>query len=152
MFIGADIKENGTYKQVDAQVIPVSTQYAEKIGSKRKAYNYDFLERKIENKKDNSKTDLPEDVYPLLPLISQVILDLHMGGPREQYDFLSKHKIKSAVIVGYGKKLTEQGTVHHFIGKDTKKDKELEFFFLESAGVIDLQKVAYGSFHMSRKQ
>ncbi|MDB1125512.1 hypothetical protein [Vibrio algarum] len=150
MFIGADIKEIGTYKQVDRQVIPVATQYAEKIGSKKKAFTYDFLTRKIEDKKNKREIDIPENVYPFMPLINQVILDLRAGGPRKYYEFLSKHKIKRANITAYTKTLTINGTLHHFLGKE--KDDTLEFFFLEENGNIGLEKIAFGSFHMSRKQ
>ncbi|MFC1233390.1 hypothetical protein [Vibrio sp. F74] len=149
MFIGAKINEKGTYKKIDRQVVPVTTQYAEKIGSKKRAFTYDFLTRKIKNKKNNTQTDMPDNVYPFMPLINQVILDLRSGGPREYYEFLSKQKIKRATITAYTKKLTKNGTLHHFVGKG--KDDELEFFFLEHDGNIGLEKIAFGSFHMSRK-
>lgn len=149
MFIGADIKEKGTYKQIDEQVVPVSTHYAEKIGSKRKSFNYNFLTMKIENRKTRKQIELPDNVYPFMPLINQVILDLQSGGPREYYEYLSKHKIKRANITAYTKKRTDKGTVHHFVGKE--KDDELEFFFLENEGQIGLEKISFGSFHMSRK-
>lgn len=35
---------------------------------------------------------MPDNVYPFMPLINQVILDLRSGGPREYYEFLSKQK------------------------------------------------------------
>jgi len=149
MFIGADINEKGTYKQVNKQVIPVTTQYAEKIGSKKKAFTYDFLTRKINDKKKNKQLDLPDNVYPFIPLINQVILDLRSGGPRGYYEYLSKHKVKRASITAYTQKPTESGTLHHFLGKG--KDNELEFFFLEDASDIKLEKIAFGSFHMSKK-
>jgi hypothetical protein len=149
MFIGAKINEKGTYKKIDRQVVPVTTQYAEKIGSKKRAFSYDFLTRKIKNKKNNKQTDMPDNVYPFMPLINQVILDLRSGGPREYYEFLSKQKIKRATITAYTKKQTKKGTLHHFVGKG--KDDELEFFFLEEGGNIGLEKIAFGSFHMSRK-
>jgi len=150
MFIGADINEKGTYKKVDRQVIPVTTQYAEKIGSKKKAFTYDFLIRKINDKKKNKQIDLPDNVYPFIPLINQVILDLGSGGPREYYEYLSKHKVKRASITAYTQKSTQNGILHHFLGKG--KDNELEFFFLENANDIKLEKIAFGSFHMSKKR
>jgi len=149
MFIGADIKEKGEYKQVNEQIIPISTQYAEKIGSKRKSFNYNFLTMEIKNRKTKKTTTLPDNVYPFMPLINQVILDLHSGGPREYYEYVSKHKIKRANISDYTQKRTEKGTLHHFIGKE--KDDELEFFFMENEGKIGLEKISFGSFHMSRK-
>jgi len=150
MFIGADINETGTYKKVDKQVVPVATEYAEKIGSKKKAFSYDFLTQKINDKRKNRQLDLPNNVYPFIPLINQVILDLQTGGPRDYYEYLSKHKIKRALITAYTQKNTKMGTLHHFWGKG--KDNELEFFFIEDADDIKLQKIAFGSFHMSKKQ
>lgn len=152
MFIGADIKENGTYRQIDRQVIPVVTQYAEKIGSKRKNFVYDFLTGKIENKKNQEAIDMPSNVYPFMPLINQVIIDLRSGGPKAYYEYLTKHKTKRAIITSYSKKPAMGGVLHYFVGKEKDKDKELEFYFLEEQGNIELEKIAFGSFHMSRKQ
>lgn len=150
MFIKAKINEKGTYKKVDGQVMPVITEYAEKIARKKKAVSYDFATRIINDKKKDRQFDLPEDVYPYIPLINQVILDLHAGGPRDYYEYLSQHKTKRADISAYTQQVTENGTLHHFIGKGKKN--ELEFFFVENAGEIKLDKIAFGAFHMSKKQ
>lgn len=150
MFISAKINEKGTFKTVDNNITPVNTEYSEKIGSKKKAFNYDFLTRKINDKKKNRQFDIPDNAFPYIPLLNQVVLDLHAGAPREAYDFVSQHKIKQAVISDYTKKQTEDGILHHFIG--TRKDSELEFFFVENTQGIELQKIAYGSFHMSKKK
>lgn len=149
MFIGAKINEKGTYNKVARQITPVLTEYAEKIGSKKKAFTYDFLNRKMTDKRKHKQHELPDDVYPFMPLINQVILDLELDGPRDYYDYLSKHKVKRAIISDYTQKPTKNGTLHHFVG--TRKDDELEFFFLENARGIKLEKIAYGSFHMSKK-
>ncbi|WP_413282687.1 hypothetical protein [Vibrio sp. MA40-2] len=149
MFISAKINENGTYKLTDKAIIPIATHYAEKIGSKRKTFSYDFLNKTIQNKKNNKQTDLPDNVYPFIPLINQVILDLKLGGPQQYYEYLSKQKIKRATISSYSKKTTENGIIHHFVGKE--KDDTLEFFFLDDGNQIELEKIAFGSFHMSRK-
>ena len=149
MFISAKINENGTYKQTNQAIIPITTTYTEKIGSKRKNYSYDFLNKIIQNKKNNKQTELPANVYPFIPLINQVILDLKLGGPQPYYEYLSKQKIKRATISSYTKKTTENGVIHHFFGKE--KDDTLEFFFLDDGNQIELEKIAFGSFHMSRK-
>lgn len=150
MFIGADINEKGSYKQLDFQVAPISSQYKEKIGSKRKAFSYDFQSMEIEDQKSHRTLSLPDNVYPFMPLLNQVILDLKNGGPREYYEFLSKHKVKKAIISAYTKTDTEHGVLHRFIGK--QKESELEFFFIQNGEGINLQKIAYGSFHMSRRE
>lgn len=150
MFIGADIDEKGIYKKVESKVVPVTTQYSEKIGSKKKAFTYNFLTRKISDKKNNRQLDIPDNVYPFIPLLNQVMLDLLSGGPREYYEYLSQQKIKRASITAYTRKPTKNGTLHHFIGRG--KDNELEFFFLEDAGDIKLEKIAFGRFQMSKKQ
>ena len=149
MFIGAKINEKGSYKTVDGKVIPVITEYAEKIARKKKAVSYDFVTRIINDKKKDRQFDLPGHVYPYIPLINQVILDLHAGAPKEYYEYLSQHKIKRADITAYTQKPTKNGILHHFVGKGKKN--ELEFFFLENAGDIKLDKIAFGAFHMSKK-
>ena len=150
MFISAKINETGTYRKVDGKILPVITEYAEKIARKKKAVSYDFVTLKINDKKKDRQFDLPEHVYPYIPLINQVIVDLHAGAPRDYYEYLSQHKIKRADITAYTQKTTENGTLHHFVGKGKKN--ELEFFFVENAGNIKLDKIAYGSFHMSKKK
>jgi len=150
MFISAKINETGTYKKKDEQVTPINTLYTEKIGSKKKTFIYDFTTKKITDKRKNRELALPEHAYPFIPLLNQVALDLASGGPREHYEYLSQHKIKRASISAYTQKMTENGTVHHFVGKG--KENELEFFFLENEHGIQLDKIAFGSFHMSKKR
>ncbi|WP_375752829.1 hypothetical protein [Vibrio sp. HN007] len=150
MFIGADVKENGSFKRQGHKVVPVSTDYEEKIGSKKKAYSYDFVEMEIKDKRSNEQKELPENTYTFMPLLNQVILDLMNGGPQDEYEYLSKHKHRKAVISGYTRKETENGLMHSFIG--TQKDSEIEFYFLQKGENINLHKISYGSFHLSRIQ
>jgi len=148
MFIKARINEKGTFNNIDGAITPLATEYSEKIGRKKKAFSYDFLTRKISDKRKHKEFDIPANVYPYMPLLNQVIIDLHAGGPKDTYDFVSQHKIKQAQISGYSQKSTPNGTLHHFIGK--RKDSELEFFFIENEQGIELEKIAYGAFHMTK--
>ncbi len=149
MFIKARINEKGSYKQTSQQILPVSTQYDEKIGSKKRAFTYDFESMEIKDRRKKKQIAMPENVYPFIPLLSQVMLDLKNGGPKQYYEFLSKHKVKRATITAYTKTVTKEGeTLHRFTG--TEKDEELEFYFLQNGTEIRLQKIAHGSFHLSR--
>ncbi len=150
MFIKARIKERGTYKQTNHQILPASTHYDEKIGSKKRAFTYDFESMKIHDRRKNKQRVMPENAYPFMPLLNQVRLDLEKEGPKKYYEFLSRHKVKRATITNYTKTTTKEGnTLHRFVG--TEKDEKLEFYFLQSGTKIKLQKIAYGNFHLSRR-
>ncbi len=150
MFIKARINEKGSYKQTSHQILPISTHYDEKIGSKKRAFSYDFEAMEIKDRRKNKQIAMSKNVYPFIPLLSQVMLDLKNEGPKQYYEFLSKHKMKRATITDYTKTVTKEGnTLHHFTG--TEEDDELEFYFLQSGTEIKLQKIAHGNFHLSRK-
>ena len=151
LFIGADIIERGSYTWQEEKVMPISTWYDEKIGSKKRAFTYDFQSMEIKDRRKQELMAMPADAFPYMPLLNQVILDLRNGGPKEYYVYLSKHKVRQANIRAYKKITTDHGTMHHFIGKQENKDKEVEFFFLQNGDNIGLEKVSYGSFQMSRK-
>ncbi len=148
MFIKANIKEKGTYRQTNYQVLPVSTHYDEKIGSKKRKFTYDFESMKINDRRKKKIITMPEGVYPFMPLLNQVRFDLKNKGPKKHYKFLSKHKVKQATITNYTKTVTSEGILHHFTG--TEDEDELEFYFLQNGTEIKLQKITYGGFHLSR--
>ncbi|MDG3087253.1 hypothetical protein P7F88_14680 [Vibrio hannami] len=153
MFIGADVNEKGSYMREGERVVPISTDYQEKIGSKEKAYSYDFVGKEIQNKRKDELIELPENAYTFMPLLNQVLLDLLNGGPKPEYEYLSKHKHRTALITNYTKKTTDDGVMHRFIGRQKdkdKKNKKVVFYFLQKGDFIGLQKVSYGGFYLTR--
>lgn len=149
MMIGADINERGKYRLNEKQILPMSSTYVEKIGSKYREYTYDFQTMEIDNGDTREKVDLPEGIYPFIPLINQVALDLGNGGPRKSYQYLSKKKVRQADVIGYDQKAEKGGTLHQVTAK--RKDKILEFVFLQSSTDVRLERLKYGSFKMVRK-
>ena len=150
MMIDADINEQGSYRQENTKVAPISTNYVEKIGSKHKAFTYDFSSMMIEDKKTNKQIELKKNAYPFIPLLNQVALDLKYGEPKKHYEYLSKHKIRRAVVTGYNKTPTKNGTLHQLIAK--RKDTKIEFFFVQKGDNITLEQLKYKGFKMLREK
>ncbi|WED20759.1 hypothetical protein L3Q72_08890 [Vibrio sp. JC009] len=152
MWIKADLKERGSYIRNGDLLVPVQTSYKQKVGSKKKAYDWDFSQKQFVNGKNNKKEEFEKDAegaYPYVPLLYQITLDLKNGGPKEQYDYLSKQRAKQVHIRGYKKTQIEEGTLHFFVAKG--KEDEMECFFLQKGDNIWLEKLKYGSFKLLRK-
>lgn len=150
MWVDADINEQGAYRQLDNLVAPISTSYVEKIGSKHKEYTYDFSSMEIENGRTKKRVKLTENAYPYIPLLNQVALDIRYGGPKGHYEYLSKHKVRRAIVTAYNKTPTENGTLHQVTTK--RKDTLLEFFFVQEGDKISLEKLKYKGFKLLREK
>jgi hypothetical protein len=149
MMIGADINERGKYQVSDRQITPMTSTYVEEIGSKLREYTYDFQAMEIDNGETREKVDLPEGIYPFIPLINQVALDLTAEGPRPFYQYLSKKKVRRADVIAYDQKPQDGGILHQVTAK--RKKKILEFVFLQRGDEVRLERLKYGSFKMVRK-
>lgn len=150
LFIDADVKEQGSYRQKDELITPIAASYEEKIGSKHRSYSYDFLTMDMNNRLKNKQTKMTELAYPFITLLNQVALDLKSKGPAKEYSYVIKQKIKQVVLGNYEKK-TFEGGLRHYI-TIAKKDSELEFVFLQVGDKIKLEKLYYGSFWMTAKK
>ena len=150
LFISADINEHGTYKQNGKRIVPIFTSYEEEIGSKHKAYTYDFLAMEITNTRKKKQKKLPQIAYPSIPLLNQVALDLSNGGMKDQYEYLLKQKIKPVTAASHKKTEIEKGILHKVDVEAS--DSILEVFFVQNGDGIQLEKVRYGSFWLSHKK
>jgi hypothetical protein len=148
MWIDADIHEQGSYRQKNDQLSPVATHYEEKIGSKHKEYQYDFLSMEIQDEKNKKRIKLSDIAYPYTILLNQVALDLRVGKPKKYYDYLSNQKVKRAIVTAYHKTPTTRGILHQLITK--RKEDNLEFYFLQVGNSIRFEKLEYKSFNMKR--
>jgi hypothetical protein len=148
MWVDAYIHEQGSYIQDYNHLSPVSTHYEEKIGSKHKEYQYDFLSMEIQDAKDKKRIKLADIAYPYTLLLNQVALDLRNGTPKKYYDYLSNQKVKRATVTAYHKTPTARGILHQLITE--RKDDNLEFYFLQVGNSIRFERLEYKSFNMKR--
>jgi hypothetical protein len=148
MWVDADIHEQGSYRRKYNQLSPIATHYDEKIGSKHKEYQYDFLSMEIQDQRSEERIKLTDIAYPYTLLLNQVALDLRNGKPKKHYDYLSNQKVKRAIVTAYHKTPTPRGILHQLITK--RKDDNLEFYFLQVGNSIRFEKLEYKAFNMER--
>ena len=147
LFVSADIIEHGIYEQHDTLIVPVFTSYEEEIGSKYKAYTYDFVSMESTNKKKKKQKKLEKSAYPFIPLLNQVALDLANGGMKQDYEYIIKQDIKPVIATSHTKTPVDKGTLHQVIVEG--KEKPLEIYFVQNGNTIQLQKIYYGSFWLA---
>ncbi len=149
LFIKANVIELGSYKQEDGQIIPLSANYSERIGSDREAYVYNFDSLEITDQESKNKvSELDASAYPFIPLLSQVTLDLSRGMLKESYQYVLKEKVKDIAVDSYSTKQIERGTLHRITVKN--KQREMEFLFVNNGSVLQLEEFNYRGFRMSR--
>lgn len=149
LFIDADVKEQGSYQKVDQLIIPITGSYEEEIGSNHRSYYYDFEKLMLTDLLKDKQKKMKTKAYPFIPLLQQVSIDLMNGGPKKEYTYVLKKKIKPVVLANYKKEPFEGGVRHHIFV--TKKDSELEFIFMQKDGKILLEKLNNGSFWLAVK-
>lgn len=149
LFIKANVIELGSYQELDGQIIPLSSNYSERIGSDREAYTYNFSSLEITEQDSKTKvSELDKNAYPFVPLLNQVTLDLAHGVLKKSYQYVLKEKVKDVEVDSYSTTQTDKGILHRIVVKN--KNREMEFLFLNNGQKLQFEEFNYRGFKMSR--
>ncbi len=149
LFVKANVIELGSYTQEDGQIIPLSSNYSERIGSDYEAYTYNFSSMEITDLDDkDKKAKLEKDTYPFIPLLNQVTLDLTEGKLKKSYQYVLKEKTKDLLVDSYTTFKTNGTTLHRIVVKN--KDRDMEFLFVNNGTKLQFEEFNYRGFKMSR--
>ncbi|MDW6018999.1 hypothetical protein SBW85_14970 [Vibrio plantisponsor] len=149
LFIKANVIELGSYQELDGQIIPLSSNYSERIGSDREAYTYNFSSLEITEQDSKTKvSELDKNAYPFVPLLNQVTLDLAHGVLKKSYQYVLKEKVKDVEVDSYSTTQTDKGILHRIVVKN--KNREMEFLFVNNGQKLQFEEFNYRGFKMSR--
>ncbi|MFV0449778.1 MAG: hypothetical protein ACK5MF_15200 [Vibrio sp.] len=149
LFIKANVIELGSYQEQDGQIIPLSSNYSERIGSDKEAYSYNFSSLEITDQNSKAKvSELNKEAYPFVPLLNQVTLDLARGGLKKSYQYVLKEKVKDVEVDSYSTTKTDKGIQHRITVKN--KNREMEFLFINNGDSLQFEEFNYRGFRMSR--
>ena len=149
LFIKANVIELGSYQELDGQIIPLSSNYSERIGSDREAYTYNFSSLEITEQDSKAKvSELDRNAYPFVPLLNQVTLDLAHGVLKKSYQYVLKEKVKDVEVDSYSTTQTDKGILHRIVVKN--KNREMEFLFVNNGQKLQFEEFNYRGFKMSR--
>lgn len=149
LFIKANVIELGSYQELDGQIIPLSSNYSERIGSDREAYTYNFSSLEITEQDSKAKvSELDKNAYPFVPLLNQVTLDLAHGVLKKSYQYVLKEKVKDVEVDSYSITQTDKGILHRIVVKN--KNREMEFLFVNNGQKLQFEEFNYRGFKMSR--
>jgi len=149
LFIKANVIELGSYQELDGQIIPLSSNYSERIGSDREAYTYNFSSLEITEQDSKTKvSELDKNAYPFVPLLNQVTLDLAHGVLKKSYQYVLKEKVKDVEVDSYYTTQTDKGILHRIVVKN--KNREMEFLFVNNGQKLQFEEFNYRGFKMSR--
>ncbi len=149
LFIKANVIELGSYQQLDGQIIPLSSNYSERIGSDKEAYTYNFGSLEITDQENKNKvSELDKNAYPFVPLLNQVTLDLARGELKKSYQYVLKEKVKDVEVSSYSTSQTDRGTLHRIVVKN--KNRDMEFLFVNNGNTLQFEEFNYRGFKMSR--
>lgn len=149
LFIKANVIELGSYQELDGQIIPLSSNYSERIGSDREAYTYNFSSLEITEQDSKAKvSELDKNAYPFVPLLNQVTLDLAHGVLKKSYQYVLKEKVKDVEVDSYSTTQTDKGILHRIVVKN--KNREMEFLFVNNGQKLQFEEFNYRGFKMSR--
>jgi len=149
LFVKANVIELGSYKQEGDKILPLSSNYSERIGSDHEAFTYNFSSMEITDlDSKEKKAELDKSTYPFIPLLNQVMLDLTNGQLKDSYQYVLKDKIKDIQVNSYTTSQVEDGTLHRIVVKN--KDKDMEFLFVNNGSKWQLEEFHYRGFRMSR--
>ncbi|MEI8658345.1 MULTISPECIES: hypothetical protein [Vibrio] len=149
LFIKANVIELGSYQELDGQIIPLSSNYSERIGSDREAYTYNFSSLEITEQDSKAKvSELDKNAYPFIPLLNQVTLDLAHGVLKKSYQYVLKEKVKDVEVDSYSTTQTDKGMLHRITVKN--KNREMEFLFVNNGQKLQFEEFNYRGFKMSR--
>ncbi|MGG5575250.1 hypothetical protein [Vibrio diazotrophicus] len=149
LFIKANVIELGSYQELDGQIVPISSNYSERIGSDREAYTYNFSSLEITDQDSKAKvSELDKNAYPFIPLLNQVTLDLAHGVLKKSYQYVLKEKVKDVEVDSYSTTQTDKGMLHRITVKN--KNREMEFLFVNNGQKLQFEEFNYRGFKMSR--
>lgn len=149
LFIKANVIELGSYQELDGQIVPLSSNYSERIGSDREAYTYNFSSLEITEQDSKAKvSELDKNAYPFIPLLNQVTLDLAHGVLKKSYQYVLKEKVKDVEVDSYSTTQTDKGMLHRITVKN--KNREMEFLFVNNGQKLQFEEFNYRGFKMSR--
>lgn len=149
LFIKANVIELGSYQELDGQIIPLTSNYSERIGSDREAYTYNFSSLEITEQDSKAKvSELDKNAYPFVPLLNQVTLDLAHGVLKKSYQYVLKEKVKDVEVDSYSTTQTDKGILHRIVVKN--KNREMEFLFVNNGQKLQFEEFNYRGFKMSR--
>ena len=149
LFIKANVIELGSYQELDGQIVPLSSNYSERIGSDREAYTYNFSSLEITDQDSKAKvSELDKNAYPFIPLLNQVTLDLAHGVLKKSYQYVLKEKVKDVEVDSYSTTQTDKGMLHRITVKN--KNREMEFLFINNGQKLQFEEFNYRGFKMSR--
>lgn len=149
LFIKANVIELGSYQELDGQIVPLSSNYSERIGSDREAYTYNFSSLEITDQDSKAKvSELDKNAYPFIPLLNQVTLDLAHGVLKKSYQYVLKEKVKDVEVDSYSTTQTDKGILHRIVVKN--KNREMEFLFVNNGQKLQFEEFNYRGFKMSR--
>ncbi|PNH82019.1 hypothetical protein [Vibrio diazotrophicus] len=149
LFIKANVIELGSYQELDGQIVPLSSNYSERIGSDREAYTYNFSSLEITDQDSKAKvSELDKNAYPFIPLLNQVTLDLAHGVLKKSYQYVLKEKVKDVEVDSYSTTQTDKGMLHRITVKN--KNREMEFLFVNNGQKLQFEEFNYRGFKMSR--
>ncbi|PNH91760.1 hypothetical protein [Vibrio diazotrophicus] len=149
LFIKANVIELGSYQELDGQIVPLSSNYSERIGSDREAYTYNFSSLEITEQDSKAKvSELDKNAYPFVPLLNQVTLDLAHGVLKKSYQYVLKEKVKDVEVDSYSTTQTDKGILHRIVVKN--KNREMEFLFVNNGQKLQFEEFNYRGFKMSR--
>ncbi|RAS60992.1 hypothetical protein DET48_11921 [Vibrio diazotrophicus] len=149
LFIKANVIELGSYQELDGQIVPLSSNYSERIGSDREAYTYNFSSLEITEQDSKAKvSELDRNAYPFVPLLNQVTLDLAHGVLKKSYQYVLKEKVKDVEVDSYSTTQTDKGILHRIVVKN--KNREMEFLFVNNGQKLQFEEFNYRGFKMSR--